>query len=645
MDLLPKVNSPLDIKEMDLKQLEQLAGEIRNYIIEVVSETGGHLASNLGVVELTLALHFCFNSPVDKIIWDVGHQSYVHKIITGRREEFKTLRQKGGLSGFPKRNESPHDIVETGHSSTSISFALGLAQARDLLKENYKIIAVIGDGALTGGMALEALNHAGDLGSDLLVILNDNEMSIAPNVGALANYLSEIRTDPLVQKLKDDVEFLIGRIPAVGKRTVRTLEQVKTALKYSVITGAFFEELGFKYIGPIDGHNLPKLVHTLNKASRLKGPVLLHTLTKKGKGYEPAEQHPEKFHGTSPFKIESGKPRSKNKKSTLSYSQVFGRALVEFAEEDDKIVAITAAMPEGTGLNYFAKRFPERFFDVGIAEQHAVTLAAGLSLGGFKPVVAVYSTFLQRAYDQVIHDLCLQKLSVILGVDRAGLVGRDGETHHGAFDLSYLRSVPNISIMAPADAQELRQMLYTALNYREGPVAIRYPRGSEPAADDNREKELKPLPWGKGKVLKTGTDLTLIAVGSMVARAFRVAEMLQKDGYSAGVINARFIKPLDGELLLQAAARSRLLVTLEENAQIGGFGSAVLEFFADKGVQIPVRNIGLPDRFISHGSQEELLSELKMDLPGLKSTITRWLKDLEFQFAEDNYAQKQGKTG
>ncbi|MEC9488341.1 MAG: 1-deoxy-D-xylulose-5-phosphate synthase [Halanaerobium sp.] len=641
MELLSEINSPKDLKELDLDQLQQLAEEIRTYIIEVVSHTGGHLASNLGVVELTLALHFCFNSPRDQIIWDVGHQSYVHKILTGRREDFPTIRQHGGLSGFPKREESPHDIVETGHSSTSISFGVGLSQARDLLGGDNKVIAVIGDGALTGGMALEALNHAGDLGNDLLVILNDNEMSIAPNVGALANYLSEIRTDPLVQKVKDDVENLISKIPAVGKRTVKTLEQLKTALKYSVITGALFEELGFKYLGPIDGHDIPKLVHSLQKASLQKGPVLLHTLTKKGKGYQPAEKHPESFHGTSPFKIETGEPKSS--KSAPSYSKVFGEALVEFASTDNRVTAITAAMPEGTGLNYFAEKFPERLYDVGIAEQHAVTMAAGLAQGGLKPVVAVYSTFLQRAYDQVIHDLCMPKLPVLLAIDRAGLVGSDGETHHGAFDLSFLRSIPNMSIMAPAHELELKRMLFTALQYEEGPVAIRYPRGSGPGIFS--EDAVEPIPWGRGKFLKEGKDVTLLAIGSMVYPALKVAEKLDIRGYNTGVVNLRFLKPLDKEIILAAARESRFLVTLEENSLAGGMGSAVLETLEENRLRQPVKRIGLPDRFIRHGTQDELLADLSMDITGLEQTITSWVKRMQQELVEERYGQKKGKTG
>lgn len=615
MQLLDQVNTPGDLKAFTYKELDQLAGELRNFIITTVADTGGHLASNLGVVELTLALHYHLNSPKDKIIWDVGHQCYPHKILTGRKDKFHTIRQYGGLSGFPKNQESIHDIIETGHSSTSISSALGLVLARDIKKRNDKIYAVIGDGALTAGMAFEGLNHTGHLQSNLKVILNDNAMSISPNVGALSHYLSNIRLDPTVSKLKEDIEFLISRIPKIGTTVANSIERIKDGIKYILISGILFEEFGFTYVGPLDGHNIEELVSNFRNADRIDGPVLLHVITKKGKGYQPAEKQPSKFHGVSPFEIKNGESKKDNK--ALTFSEVFGHTMCKIGEMEQKVVGITAAMPEGTGLNIFQDRFPERVFDVGIAEQHGVTLAAGLARGGLKPVVTLYSTFLQRAYDQVVHDVCIQNLPVTIAVDRCGIVGNDGETHQGVFDLAFLRPIPNLVIMSARDEKLLQQMLYTAVNSNR-PTVVRYPRGDSSGV--GLEQTMTEITLGRGEVLQEGKDLLIIAVGSRVYPALRAAELLSQQGLEVGVIDPRFIKPLDQDLLLENIKRYKKVISVEEHVLAGGFGSAILELINNhnlKGVQL--KRLGLPDHFIPHGSQARMRALYQLDAQGIKN--------------------------
>ncbi|MDD3439132.1 MAG: 1-deoxy-D-xylulose-5-phosphate synthase, partial [Clostridiaceae bacterium] len=541
--ILDSINSPADLKKLSYQELEVLSKELRDYVIKVVSENGGHLASNLGVVELTLALHRVFDTPGDKIVWDVGHQSYIHKIITGRRESFKTLRKINGISGFPKREESVYDSFETGHSSTSISAALGMAKARDLAGENYSVAAVIGDGALTGGMAFEALNHAGDFPTNLIVILNDNKMSISHNIGGLSNYLSKLRTEPLYFKMKGRIEAFLHRIPVIGGSMYRGAERLRDWMKYLLVPGVIFEELGFKYFGPINGHDIRKLEDVIKRAKSYNGyPVLIHVVTTKGKGYSIAENKPDIYHGISPFFIENGELKSKNSRKT--YSEIFGDTMLKLADKDNKIVAVSAAMAEGTGLSAFASKYKDRFFDVGIAEQHAVTFCAGLASEGFRPVFAVYSTFLQRAYDQIIHDVCMQKLNVVFAIDRAGIVGSDGETHQGVFDITYLRHIPNIRIMSPKDGNELSEMLKMALSL-EGPTAIRYPRGKA----KKFEFAHAPLELGKSEVLTEGEDGVIISEGNMVSIALEVCEKLKKAGRNFTLVNARFIKPLDEELL------------------------------------------------------------------------------------------------
>ena len=612
-NLLSKIGQPSDLKQLTDVQLNELAAEIREFLLKTVAQTGGHLASNLGVVELTLALHTVFQSPVDQIIWDVGHQSYIHKMLTGRFPRFETLRQYEGLSGFPKPEESVHDVFATGHSSTSISAAIGLAKARDLLGENNKVVAVIGDGSLTGGMAFEALNHLGHLQTDLIIVLNDNEMSISKNVGALSRYLTRIRLNPRLRRLKTDVQELLHKIPRLGPVTVRTLEKLEDSISYLVIPGMLFEELGINYLGPIDGHNITALKSHLRQAALHKGPVLVHVLTTKGKGYELAEKNPQRFHGTGPFELVDG--RKIGRPISISFTQVFSKCIVERARQDPKIIAITAAMTDGTGLVDFSREFPDRFLDVGIAEGHAVTLAAGLAKKGFRPVVAVYSTFLQRAYDQIIHDVCLQELPVIFMLDRAGLVGPDGPTHHGVFDLSYLRHIPNLTIMAPKDGNELQDMFFTALQFN-GPVAIRYPKrdGLKLIVGEDPKK----LPYGRGEIIQQGQAVALIAVGTMVETAVRAGRRLQKSGIDCTLVNARFIKPLDEELLLKLAANHQNIITLEENVTAGGFGSSVAELLAAKGLRgINLKLLGLPDQFITHGPTEVLLKNCGLDVEGV----------------------------
>lgn len=602
--LLEKIISPSDLKNMQLDDLNKLSAEIRSFLIEKVSATGGHLASNLGVVELTVAMHTVLDTSIDRVVWDVGHQSYVHKILTGRKDKFDTLRKFEGLSGFPKTKESIHDAFNTGHSSTSISSAIGLAKARDLLKKNHSVVAVIGDGALTGGMAFEALNDAGRSSNDLIVILNDNEMSINRNVGGLSTYLSKIRTEPFYFKVKEDIEIILEKLPpAIRGSASKAIGAFKGGLKYLILPGVLFEELGFKYLGPVDGHDIGQLKEVLTRAKNVKGPVFIHVLTTKGKGYYPAEVRPHLFHGVSPFEIESGESISK---SGDNYSSVFGNEMVSLAEENSKVVAITAAMPSGTGLDKFSNQFPERFFDVGIAEQHAVTFAAGLATGGLTPVFAVYSSFLQRAYDQVSHDVAVQDLHVVFGIDRAGVVGEDGETHQGIYDISYLRHIPNMIILAPADYTEFRDMLAFAVNKAKGPVAIRYPRGK----GENMLYDRVQIDHGKGLLVTEGKDVTVIAEGPMVEMAVKLPPILEAYGIEADIINARFIKPLDRELIIKSAQKTGKVVTLEDNTISGGLGSSVAECFVEAGLtDIKLKILGLPDEFIEHGSRNQILDK------------------------------------
>jgi 1-deoxy-D-xylulose-5-phosphate synthase len=612
--LLEKVNEPSDVKRLTEAQLLQLASEIRTFLIESVSKTGGHFGANLGVVELTLALHRVFDSPRDKIVWDVGHQAYVHKMLTGRREQFATLRQYKGLSGFPKRSESPHDAFGAGHASTSISAALGMAVARDLSGERHHVVAVIGDGALTGGMAMEALNHAGHLGTNLLVILNDNEMSISENVGAVSKYLTRLRTDPTYSRAKAELEAALRKVPAIGERLTKTLERFKDSMRHLFVPGMWFEGFGFKYLGPVDGHDLPGLIRVLEDAKHLRGPVLIHLVTRKGKGYPSAEDAPDKFHAW---------PSGSGGKAAPSYSSVFAETLTRLAEADERVVAVTPAMIQGSGLGKFQQKFPRRLYDVGIAEQHAATFCAGLAAAGKRPVLAIYSTFLQRAYDQVIHDICIQKLPVLIAIDRAGLVGADGETHQGAFDIAYLRTVPNLTVMMPKDENELRHMLYTGLQL-EGPVAVRYPRADGEGVP--LDESLRMLPVGRAEVVREGSDVALLALGPMVRVAEAAAERLaDQHGIQATVVNMRFVKPLDHALVVRLAERMPL-VTVEEAALAGGMGSAVMEALADAGVLSPVTRMGLPDVFVEHGSREELLKAFQLSPEGVADAALRTVR-------------------
>lgn len=602
--LLNRIEKPEDVKALTVRELEQLASELRHFIIDTVSQNGGHLAPNLGTVELTLALYSGFSFPKDKLVWDVGHQAYTHKILTGRRDAFKTLRKKGGITGFPNRSESVYDAFGVGHASTSISAALGMALARDAKGEKNQVIAVIGDGALTGGESFEALNNAGDLGTKLIVILNDNEMSIDANVGAMSEYLSRIRIAPQYARAKRDMGSLLMSIPHIGDKVYKTASHLKDGVRSVLVPGSLFEEMGFHYIGPIDGHNIALLEEVLTSAKEMEGPVLIHIHTVKGKGYKPAEQAPEKFHGVGCFDPSTGKS-AKKAGCAPSYTSVFSKALIDLAKDRPDILAITAAMPSGTGLKAFGQAYPKRFFDVGIAEEHAMTLAAGMAAAGMHPVIALYSTFAQRAYDQLIHDVCLQNLPVTLCLDRAGLVGEDGPTHHGVFDLSYLRQMPNMCVMAPKDEEELRHMLATAIAI-EGPAAVRYPRGAGlgvPLTDS-----LETLPVGKAEVLQEEGDIAFLAVGTMVEKAKEAAAILKEEGIEAAVVNMRFIKPLDTELLGEMARTKKLLITAEENVLAGGFGSAVAEYLADHGIEVPLLRFGIPDRFIEQGTRRELLS-------------------------------------
>ncbi len=614
--ILEKLSSTEDLKNLSMEQLETLAGEIREEIVRTVSRTGGHLASSLGVVELTIALHCVLETPKDKIIWDVGHQAYAHKLLTGRLEKFCTLRQLGGISGFPKREESLHDCFDVGHSSTSISAALGMATARDALGGKEKVLAVIGDGSLTAGLAFEGLNQAGHLKKDLIVVLNDNEMSISPNVGALSSFLSRKMTSDLFVRFKRETEYILSNVPRFGKDLVNLARRAEESFKGFFTPGMLFEAFGFNYVGPINGHQVGELVKTMENVTRLTGPVLVHVITCKGKGFEPAERNPAQFHGVGSFDPETGALPAGS--GGPSYTDIFGRTLAELAEKDDRIVAITAAMLDGTGLKEFARRFPDRFYDVGIAEQHAVTFAAGMACNGLRPVVALYSTFLQRAYDNVLHDVCLQNLPVIFALDRSGLVGADGPTHHGAFDLSYLRHIPNLTLMVPRDEAELRRAVLTATRH-EGPFAFRYPRGR--AFGIPMEEIGTPVEIGKGEKLRDGSDGVIFAVGLEVHEALEAARILEGEGISLAVVDARFVKPLDRDLLLEEATRTGWVITAEENVLQGGFGSAVLELLAEEKLQIPVLLVGLPDAFIEQGSQAELRALYRLDAAGLVDRI------------------------
>ncbi len=622
-NILDTINSPADVKRLSIPELKQLAEEIRQFLISVISRTGGHLAPNLGVVELSLALHRVFSTPEDKIVFDVGHQSYIHKILTGRREAFATLRQYGGLSGFPKRTESEHDAFGTGHSSTSISAALGMAVARDLQGADYDVVAVIGDGSMTGGMAFEALNNAGTLHKKMIVVLNDNEMSISKNVGAMSEYLYQLRTGETYNKIKNDLEGWLKNVD-FGSDVLKALRRLKGSVKYLMVPTSIFEELGFTYLGPVDGHDVEGLIDILQAARKINGPVMVHVLTKKGKGYKPAEESPNKFHGTGPYEIATGK-KITNPNAPITYTEVFGKTITELADADKKIVGITAAMPDGTGLTTFAKAHSERFFDVGIAEQHAVTSAAGIAAAGFKPVAAIYSSFLQRAYDSVLHDICIQKLHVTLCLDRAGLVGDDGYTHHGVFDYAFLRSIPNMTIMSPKDENELRHMLKTAVDF-DGPISIRYPRGSGVGVDIS--EPVHTLPVGKAEVLHEGKDVCIWAIGSMVQSALDAADALAERGISVGVVNMRFAKPLDAELLFECAQKYGKLVTMEEGVLAGGVGSAVLEALNSKQLlqQCQVLTLGIPDEFVLHGDKKLLFRDLALDVPAIVKQITELVK-------------------
>ncbi|MFH1350500.1 MAG: 1-deoxy-D-xylulose-5-phosphate synthase [Pseudomonadota bacterium] len=619
---LDRINSPADLKKLSLGELERLAQEIREKIVEVVSKTGGHLAPSLGVVELTIALHYVFDAPKDKIIWDVGHQAYTHKLITGRRDRFHTLRTHGGLSGFPKRAESIYDAFDTGHSSTSISAGLGIAAAKALKGEKSRVVSVIGDGSMAAGMAFEGLNQAGHTEKDLIVVLNDNAMSISPNVGAFSSFLSRKMTGRRFVNLRKELRNFLQSIPGVGENILSLIRKSEDSFITFFTPGMLFEALKFKYIGPIQGHRLDLLIETFSNSLLLEGPVLVHVMTVKGKGYEPAEKDPCHYHGVGCFEISTGSP-AKASANPPTYTEVFGDTMVDLGEKEKRLFAITAAMPEGTGLNKFAETFPERFLDVGIAEQHAVTFAAGLATEGLRPVVAIYSTFLQRAYDQIIHDVCLPNLPVIFCLDRGGLVGEDGPTHHGHFDITYLRSLPNMILMAPRDENELRHMLFTALR-QSGPVAIRYPRGA--ALGVPLDPEYKEMPIGRSELLKQGKDLLIIALGSMVAPSMEAANLLEEEGLSAGVVDCRFVKPLDKRLVEYAKAVGRVLV-VEENIRQGGLGGAVLELFSDTNVlDIRVKRLGLPDKFIEHGPISLLREKYGLDKSGILKMARELLK-------------------
>ena len=613
MSFINKVESPDDLKKLTPEDLPQLCEEIRQHIIPVIANVGGHLASNLGVVELTVALHYLLNTPEDLIVWDTSNQAYAHKLLTGRREQFHTIRQFGGMSGFCKREESPYDTFNAGHAGTGVSAAVGFVEAREQKRQSHKVVCVVGDGALTSGLTLEGLQQAGDLERDLVVILNDNQMSISKNVGAISAYLNRTITGKFYARLKEETSQILGSIPQIGEPVKKMANRAQELAKGLLLPGLLFEELGFRYVGPIDGHNFEHLLPTLGNVLNLKGPTLLHVVTKKGLGYEPAVKDPVWFHACSPFDMQTGKPATKSSK--LSYSSVAVETLVNLAKVDKRIVAITAAMCEGTGLSAFEKVFPDRLYDVGIAEQHAVTFAAGLAVQGMRPVIPIYSTFLQRAYDQVVHDVAIQNLPVTFCIDRGGLVAEDGTTHHGAFDLAYLRHMPNMTIMAPKDENELQHMIKTCLT-ANGPTAVRYPRGSVLGVP--LDPELEPLPIGKGELVKPGYDIALVAIGVMVHQAVKAAERLEQEGISTAVINARFVKPLDGELIRDVSQEVKCLVTIEEASRMGGFGAAVLEFLSDEGiVNLPTKCIGLPDWYIEQGPQDLLREKYGLTADGI----------------------------
>jgi len=619
--ILDNINNTQDLRKLSQEELPALAGEVREEIINVVSRTGGHLASSLGVVDLTIALHYAFDTPKDRIVWDVGHQAYAHKILTGRRAQFSTLRQHGGMSGFPKREESPCDHFDVGHASTSISAALGMAAARDIKGEDYRVIAVIGDGSISAGLAFEGMNQAGHLKKNLVVILNDNEMSISPNVGALSSYLSRMMTGNFYTKFRQETKHFLQGIPRVGEAMFNIAKRTEDSIKGLMVPGMLFEDLGFQYVGPIDGHNIEHLLQTFNNIKDFTWPVLIHVITKKGKGCEFAECSPSQYHGTPPFDLVTGK--TSKKAAVLSYTDVFGQTMIKLAADNEKIVAISAAMPEGTGLDKFSEQFPDRFFDVGIAESHGITFACGLAVEGLHPVAAIYSTFTQRAYDQIVHDLCLQNLPVTLALDRAGLVGEDGPTHHGVFDIAYLRHVPNMVLMAPKDENELQHMIKTAVEY-PGPTAVRYPRGTGYGVP--MDQELKQLEIGKAELLMDGTDVAIISIGNMVYPAMEAAKRLAGDGISATVVNARFVKPLDGELILRVAKKTGRVVTVEEHALMGGFGSAVLESLDAAGMTgVKSLRIGLPDAYIEHGTQALLRKKYGLDADGIYSSVREFV--------------------
>lgn len=616
-ELLDKIEKPNDIKEMEKDELRPLAKEIRQFLVHKISHTGGHLASNLGVVELTMALHLCCNLPEDKIVWDVGHQSYTHKILTGRKDGFEHLRQFGGMSGFPKQSESDCDAFDTGHSSTSISVALGLAKARDLKKQDHKIFAVIGDGALSGGMAYEAMNNAARLKSNLVIVLNDNQMSISKNVGGMSSYLGKIRTNGNYTELKEEVENALSKLPHLGDKLTSRIRGIKDLIKRIFIPGMLFEDMGLTYIGPIDGHNIHQMVTAFQSASKMKEAVIVHVCTHKGKGYRPAEKNPSYFHGVSPFNIKDGSSRH-NGETAKTYTDIFSDTILEAAKEREDIVAVSAAMPSGTGLTAMASKYPKRFFDVGIAEEHAVTFAAGMAAGGLKPVVAIYSTFLQRAYDQILHDVCIGKLPVVFAVDRAGLVGSDGETHQGIFDIAYLRSMPNMTVMAPKNAWELRQMMLFALE-QNTPTVIRYSRG---AAWEGLQDHQQEITMGKAEWICEGQEIALLAVGNMVETAMWVREHLKAEGQKVSVVNMRFVKPIDEEVLQKIKERHSKVVTLEEGVFNGGFGEAVSAWY--EGTPMRVLNIALPDQFIEHGSVTELKKKYGLDPESITQKILSW---------------------
>lgn len=620
--MLERIQKENDIKNLKREELPQLAQEIREFLVDKVSRTGGHLASNLGVVELTMAMHLVFDLPDDKIIWDVGHQSYTHKILTGRKEGFETLRQYGGMSGFPKRKESDCDAFDTGHSSTSISAGVGLVKARDLRGESHSVISVIGDGSLTGGMAYEALNNASQLDTNFIIVLNDNYMSISENVGGMSKYLDKIRTADFYTGLKKGVTRTLEQIPVVGDSLIEQIRKTKSSIKQLVVPGMFFEDMGITYLGPVPGHDVSMLCRAFKEAKKIEGPVLIHVLTTKGKGYEPAENEPSKFHGISPFQIETGEVKTKSSKD--SYTDIFGKVMCDEAMKRKDIVAITAAMKDGTGLSRFQRMFPERFFDVGIAEEHAVTFAAGLAAGGIKPVFAVYSSFLQRGYDQLIHDVGLQNLPVVFAVDRAGLVGSDGETHQGIFDLSYLSSIPNMTVLSPKHKWELADMLRFAIQH-EGPIAIRYPRG---AAYDQYEEFRSPVVYGKSEMIYEEKDIAVISMGHMFSEAVKVRESLKREGYSCTLVNGRFVKPLDGACITKLAKNHKLIAVMEENVLTGGYGMQVLSFAGEQSLDVKVLPLALPDDYVEHGSVDQLRKETGIDEETMVKKIMKAYKEL-----------------